>query len=603
MRNTKANIGSLSSMASKVRQEKKNSASAKAKAPLARARESNKSFKSADTVQDSSSDSDSDSSSSSSSAGSANSSDGEDDIGAARAKFLAKQAAKQNKTAEKTKPKANGAKPTAPAAATPAKSKSTSKGGIPTSAQKPVDEYGFDSSSESESESDSAKPATSQTKVNATKAKSRSSSDSTSSSGSSSESEESGAKNKAVNGHASKSDESDNSDSDSSSDDEDVPSKLPQVNGKGPAKGPATNAQGSSSEESDSGSDSDDEGDGGRTAVAKTNGKDSAEESTSQIARPQWLNNSDFTLRKASSNNPGKEVADFFSNANLEGKQVWYFTAPASLPITVLKDMEIDLASLSKGGPLLTHNGDNYGLDLESHATNTQIQLLIPSRGGDKYTSLNHSIDSTVHLRRMAKFGPGGEVHSTATEDYVPVPRPIREQPEGLKVRYTPIGVAAPAIPSIAPPTSNLVNGFSSQTGAGVRVPTSPSVESKSDPDSDVEMTTPLAPAAPASQNKPTKSGKTNGDRKRKHTGEENQATKRLKGGVSTEASNVRSTPVQIPSSSAVSNPTPSKKPSVKSKDKKERARKDNTPKPVSVTPTTTKQTPIPLPSYPGMRR
>lgn len=92
-------------------------------------------------------------------------------------------------------------------------------------------------------------------------------------------------------------------------------------------------------------------------------------------------------LRKASSENPGKEVADFFDNANLEGKQVWYFTAPASLPITVLKDMEIDLSNATKGGALLTHNGDNYGLDLESYATNTQIQLLIPSRGGDKYTS------------------------------------------------------------------------------------------------------------------------------------------------------------------------------------------------------------------------
>jgi hypothetical protein len=97
-------------------------------------------------------------------------------------------------------------------------------------------------------------------------------------------------------------------------------------------------------------------------------------------------------LRKVSSSNPGKEVADFFSNVNLEGKQVWYFTAPASLPITVLKDMEIDLAKATKGGPLLTHKGDDYGLDLESYATNTQIQLLIPSRGGDKYTACKSSM-------------------------------------------------------------------------------------------------------------------------------------------------------------------------------------------------------------------
>lgn len=92
-------------------------------------------------------------------------------------------------------------------------------------------------------------------------------------------------------------------------------------------------------------------------------------------------------IRKASSDNPAKEVAEFFSKTNLEGKQVWYFTAPASLPITVLKDMEIDLSKATPGEALLNHKGDDYGLDLESHATSTQIQLLIPSQGGDNYTS------------------------------------------------------------------------------------------------------------------------------------------------------------------------------------------------------------------------
>ena len=80
-------------------------------------------------------------------------------------------------------------------------------------------------------------------------------------------------------------------------------------------------------------------------------------------------------------------MADFFNKTNLEGKQVWYFTAPASLPITVLKEMEIDLAKATAGNAILNHQGDGYGLDLEAHATSTQIQLLIPSKGGEKYTT------------------------------------------------------------------------------------------------------------------------------------------------------------------------------------------------------------------------
>ncbi|KAI3339116.1 DNA-directed RNA polymerase I subunit RPA34.5-domain-containing protein [Ustulina deusta] len=589
MRSSKASIGSLSSMASKVRQEKKNSAAAKAKVPLARARASKQPFKSADKAGDSSSNSDSDSS-----ADSANGSDSDDDLDAARAKFLAAKAARQSK--------ANGVKP----AATPAKP--VSKGGVPTSAQKPAAASTSDSDSDSDSKpvkssSDSSPssrpPVAEQNKLAASEAGSKSSSDSTSSSGSSSDSEEASTQNKVVKGKALLSESSEESEgseeSDSDSDNEDTPSTSAQATVNGTAKIAASAVQESSSDESDG----DDEGDGDRMVVNRTNGNNAATESASQMSRAQWLNNADFMLRKASPANPGKEVADFFSNANLAGKQVWYFTAPASLPITVLQDMEIDLSKATRGEALLTHNGDNYGLDLEPYATNTQIHLLIPSRGGDKYTSLNRGIDSTVHLRRMAKFGPDGEIHAAATDDFVPIPKPFREQPEGLRVRYTPIGVPTPPISSAAPAKNTSVDASSSQAETRVGVHSSSS-ESESENESDVDMTTPTASIAPASQTKSAKSGLTNGDRKRKHSSDENKAAKRLKAEQTTKVSSAKKqTPVQAPNPSA----TPSQKSSAKAKDKKEKAKKEKTPKSAVMTSTPAKQTPVPLPSYPGMKR
>ncbi|KAJ3567326.1 hypothetical protein NPX13_g6811 [Xylaria arbuscula] len=575
MRGAKANIGSLSSMASKVRQEKKNTASAKAKAPLARARDS-KPFKSANKAHDSSSDSESDSSADSAS-------DSDSDLDAARAKFLAGNAAKQKKKAADTK--VNGLKPTA----TPVKP--LPKGDVPTSAQKPADE----SSSGSDSDSDDSASDTDQdTKSAAKKENGKSSSDSTSSSGSSSESEQD-TKNKALKAELSSSESSEESDSDS--DDERVPQTSTQTAVKGTVQKSVSAAQESSSEESDS--DSGDDNAGDKMVVDKNSDDNTATESTSQLSGTPWLNSSDFMLRKASSGNPGKEVADFFSNANLEGKQVWYFTAPASLPITVLKDMEIDLSKATKGEALLTHKGDNYGLDLESYATNTQIQLLIPSRGGDKYTTLNHGIDSTVHLRRMAKFGPGGEVHATATDDYVPVPKPIRQQPEGLRVRYTPIGVPTPPVSSI-PAVKKTPTKASS-----VQVKQKPAVESsssgsESESESDVEMTTPSALIAPASQTKAAKSALTNGDRKRRHSGNDNQSAKRVKAEPTPEkASMKKQAVVQAPNATA----TPSKKPPSKGKEKKEKVKQEKTPKPAALTATPAKQTPVPLPKIPGLKR
>ncbi|KAI1431909.1 DNA-directed RNA polymerase I subunit RPA34.5-domain-containing protein [Xylaria sp. CBS 124048] len=580
-------VGSLDKMHTNMKKELKESTLAK-KTPLSRVREPAKPFKSADTIQESSSDSDSSSDSGS---------DSDGDLNAARAKLLEKQKAK-NKGANA---KVNGA---AKPVTTPAKAaKAAPKRSPPASAQKSAADSDSDSETESESDSETSSAGTpaltpvairTKAQVTASQSDSDSSSDESSSSGNSSEDEAAPAKKRSVNGKALVVKKSDERDSSSDEDEEMAsPSAL--------AKMAAISGHESSAEESDSGSESDDEGDGG-----KVNGTVAVADSTSQLSRASWLNNSEFTLRKASSDNPGKELADFFSSANLEGKQVWYFTAPASLPITVLKDMEIDLTKAVKGGPLLTHGGDNYGLDLESHATNTQIQLLIPSRGGEKYSTLNHAIDSTVHLRRMAKFGPGGEVQSTATDDYVPVPKPIRAQPEGLKARYTPIGVPTPPVPSAITAISKApASKSSSQTSTKARAASPSSSESESGSDSDVDMTTPSAPVIPASQAKPAKAAAVNGDRKRKHSGDEGQEAKRLKSMQPTkESTSMKRTPIQPPNQTATAGATPSKQSSQEkeAKAKKEKITKSKTPKPAAMSTGAVKQTPIPLPSYPGMR-
>ncbi|KAI1173791.1 DNA-directed RNA polymerase I subunit RPA34.5-domain-containing protein [Nemania sp. FL0916] len=640
MRNAKANIGSLSSMASKVRLEK-SSASAKAKAaktPLSGTREFSKPRKQADPVQDSDSDSDSSSSSGGSSSGS--------DIDAARKKYVASTAAKKAKV-NGTKPSANATTTaTATAIATPAKPVINGiNGSTPPSAQKPSDENENESIPNSQSGSESEAESTSETsdstrpsgghKPAAASASSKnnkeSSSDTTSSSDTSSDSDDADADAKntttstatAVNGKPSadrESEESSSDDSDenedkaSSSDEEEESAATSQAIANKAAESVVPNTQELSSEENDSGSESDDEGDGGATAAARPNSKEIATRSTSALSQAAWLNGSDFTLRKASSNNPGKEVADFFSTANLEGKQLWYFTAPASLPITVLKDMEIDLANAAKGGSLLTHNGDSYGLDLEPYATNTQIQLLIPSHSGDKYSSLNHNIDSTIHLRRMAKFGPSGEVHATATDDYVPVPKPIRQQPEGLRIRYTPIGVPSPKVLDAAPTEPARSNHSGPQANPNFRAPSPVTSEDELSNNSDVDMMTPPASSAPTSREKmekhtgkPTKPDKVNGQRKRKNTSDANGVPKRLKADppAETPPRTQKQSPVPVPGPITTPKPTstPAKKPSTQSKEKKSKAKeKEKTPKSAVMAPVAVKRTPIPLPTYPGMK-
>ncbi|XDG05401.1 hypothetical protein ABKA04_005016 [Annulohypoxylon sp. FPYF3050] len=455
------------------------------------------------------SDSESDGSSSEDSDGSG--SESEVDVEAARKKFAAKQQSKRSDAKQKSIPQKSQ-----PTKSTPTTNSKQSKPAVD------VDDSDSDSDSSSQG-SDSADD--SAQKPTTTKGASK--------------------KNGA--------EEDSGSESDSSSEEE---SEEEATGAKQSAK-----AVSSSEDDSESSSSGDEESthetmdiDHGNKTVA--NGNATTQNSTSAVSQPTWINNSNFVLRKASSDNPAKEVADFFKSANLEGKQVWYFTAPASLPITVLKDMEIDLSKATTGEALLNHNGDNYGLDIESHATSTQIQLLIPSQGGDKYAALNRGIDSTVHLRRIAKFGPGGTVSSTADDNYAPAPKAIREQPQGLKPRFTPIGVPTPA------------------------VQISTSAESKS-----------------KSSKKPKESDAVNGQLKRKHPEQNtNQSTpgqepptqgksaKRPKTSKSA-AAQISSTPVTVDTPSKVRTPA--------NKDQAKKAAKD------AFKPT--KQTPVPIPHVPSM--
>ncbi|KAI1098091.1 DNA-directed RNA polymerase I subunit RPA34.5-domain-containing protein [Jackrogersella minutella] len=518
----RAPIASLDSMAERIRDQKAASTSKASKLQnTQKVTETNGSDGSDDTSSDDSNESDSGS---------------EVDLEAERKKYDARQASKRKAPQSKV----NNSK-SEPTKSIPNENSSSTSN--PPTKVTTIDPEGSDPGSDSDSDSESQDSESSDSPAQKT----------TSKEGGASESED-----------ESESDSSSSSESDS--EDEVTSAKQP------------AEAELSSDEASDTSSSEASEmdvDDNNEMTVSRVDGDDVTQASTSQSSQPAWLNNSNFVLRKASSDNPAKEVTEFFSKANLEGKQVWYFTAPASLPITVLKDIEIDLSKATTGEALLNHKGDDYGLDLESRATSTQIQLLIPSRGGDKYAALNRGIDSTVHLRRVAKFGPGGTVSATATDDYAPIPKAIREQPEGLRPRFTPIGVPNPT-PSQAPPSKQTVAEPISQLPAS----------SKS--------------------SKSKKQDAVNGQLKRKYPGGEIQSTpiqeaqpqekaaKRPK--IAESTSKGTPVPVPIPSQAAPAlNGTPSRLATPSNKDK---AKKDK-----KYTMIPTKQTPVPVPTVPSMKR
>lgn len=94
----------------------------------------------------------------------------------------------------------------------------------------------------------------------------------------------------------------------------------------------------------------------------------------------------DFHLRKLDGNIDATDVAGFFEKAKMDGKQVWYITAPASLPVTVVQDLTIPMDEAQKGMPVLSHDGDDYRLAFDNPAASSSFRLLIPNKNGDEYS-------------------------------------------------------------------------------------------------------------------------------------------------------------------------------------------------------------------------
>jgi hypothetical protein len=92
-----------------------------------------------------------------------------------------------------------------------------------------------------------------------------------------------------------------------------------------------------------------------------------------------------FQLRKASENVQASEVLEMFKKAKREGKQIWYFTTPASVPISVIEKMDFPMKNAQTGEAIVSHDGVDYGVDLGASGKPSTFKILVPAKEGSKY--------------------------------------------------------------------------------------------------------------------------------------------------------------------------------------------------------------------------
>lgn len=133
-------------------------------------------------------------------------------------------------------------------------------------------------------------------------------------------------------------------------------------------------------------------------------------------------------------------VTKTLSKQNLQGKQIWHITAPSNVPLSSIK--KFSLSQIRQGTSATTYNDQSYGFVEDDATDTTYTKILVPGEGG--YKASSKKVDKILHLRLQARL-PGNTSEEPAPNATVPKQKVVRKQPEGMKMRFFPIGVQKPS--------------------------------------------------------------------------------------------------------------------------------------------------------------
>ena len=142
---------------------------------------------------------------------------------------------------------------------------------------------------------------------------------------------------------------------------------------------------------------------------------------------------------------PASRIDEIFAPSHLAGKQIWHITAPASVPLTSVK--EVSSKIIADGGSILTYKKTEYGLvpNADSERPSGDY-LLLPSIKTNDYKPSRKPIVRTLHLQQLVSLPSHMGPHASSQSDQATAPamyrKPPRPQPQGLRMRYHPFGVS-----------------------------------------------------------------------------------------------------------------------------------------------------------------
>lgn len=98
------------------------------------------------------------------------------------------------------------------------------------------------------------------------------------------------------------------------------------------------------------------------------------------FAKPSYKPPPGFEITSIADDSTGSK---FLKKSSLKGKQIWYFTAPSSIPMSKIEQMS--LADADAGKAILSYEGGNYGFVKDSTGDINYTQIMVPSSSNGAY--------------------------------------------------------------------------------------------------------------------------------------------------------------------------------------------------------------------------
>lgn len=87
-------------------------------------------------------------------------------------------------------------------------------------------------------------------------------------------------------------------------------------------------------------------------------------------------------------------ASQLLQDSNLQGKEVWYITAPASVPLSTIK--EFSLQGVEEHKEILSYNGDDYAFVPDASEARAHTKIMVLSGPSNNYVAGRYAYMNTI---------------------------------------------------------------------------------------------------------------------------------------------------------------------------------------------------------------